>query len=260
MSEDTKVQDNNVEGKPESDLHAEQKPVEEAQLPEGTKERTAEQFEKLKESNKKLQEELESARNPKSTESILDSLKPKAPAFDFPGIPENLTKAEKKKLIDESGYLNSDVLEQTLSNAERRANEAEKAARETREQLVKFEETQQTRMLHEKYPELDPHGKSFDETYFNLVRNELFGQMVRGEKDALKAAANVKKYYTPKVAEEKKAVVKEDQTDQKQQINAGQTKSGQVSTYQELEDSELIMATRKNKKGALAERLKRAGY
>ena len=62
------------------------------------------------------------------------------------------------------------------------------------------------------------------------------------------------------MVEDKKAVVQEDQTDQKQQINAGKASSNRSGAYETTDDSDLIRATRKGKKGALAERLKRAGY
>jgi hypothetical protein len=261
MTEDTKVQDNNVEGKPESELHAEQKPAEEAKAPE-KKDRTTEQFEKLTKANQELKAELEKAKQARE-ESVLDSLKPKAMNPDFagiPGLPGNLTPSEKKKLIDESGYLNADVLEQTIAEANKRAEQAEKDAKMARDNFVKYEETQQTKAAHEKYPELDPHSDSFDKDYYDLVKNEVFVQMARGEKDLLKAAAKIKKLYQSKVVEDKKAVVQEDQTDQKQQINAGKASSNRSGAYETTDDSDLIRATRKGKKGALAERLKRAGY
>jgi len=77
----------------------------------------------------------------------------------------------------------------------------------------------------------------------------------------MKAAASVKEYYkgNPQVIEKTPEAKVEDQTEQKQQVNAGHQRSTQ-STYTETEDSQLVTATRLNKKGALAERLKRAGY
>lgn len=254
QAEETNVQDKSLEGKPESDLHTEAKPTEES-LPEGVKDRTAEQFEKLKETNRTLKERLEAYEKQTKAESVLDSLKPKK---DAQATPTN--QPAKRGLVDESGYVDTNALESSISNAEKKAIEAEKKAMEAQERLAKFEETQQIKTAHEMYPELDPNSSNFDQKFFNLVRNELIGQMMSGEKDVLKAASTVKSYYQPVRVEEKEAQKAEEAKEQKANINAGQNRSGRVSNFALAEESELIQATRKGKKGALAERLKRAGY
>lgn len=259
MNEDTNVQDKELEGNQEPELHTETKPDGEAELPEDANDRTKEQFEKLKRTNQEMSEKLKAFESQSNSESVLDSLKPKAepqvPNFDF-SKPSEAPSAQEEKLIDELGYVNADVLQRNISEARERAIRAEKEAEAIRNKFVNYEETQQTKLAHEKYPELNPHNSDkFDENFYKLVRNELIGQMMNGEKDVLKAAESVKKYYSPKKTEK---VVVQDQSEQKQQVNAGQKKT--ASAYSEKDDSDLIIATRLNKKGALAERLKRAGY
>lgn len=264
MNEDTNVQDKEAEGNQQPELHTEQKPNEEAELPEDANDRTREQFEKLKKTNQEMSNKLRDFENKSNAESVLDSLKPKAapqaPNFDF-SLKTPTIEPDEEQLIDEQGYVNANVLQKSITDAKNRAEKAEREAQAIKSQFVNYEETQQTKLANEKYPELNPHSDKFDNNFYKLVRNELIGQMANGEKDVVKAAAEVRKYYKGQTESiEKPAEQKQDtQSDEKQQINAGQKRSTQTS-YNDAEESQLITATRLNKKGALAERLKRAGY
>jgi len=261
MNEDTKVQDNNVEGQPQSGVHTDSKPTEDL-VPS---ERTGEQFDKLLQRNKDMATKLAAYEAKEQNESVLDSLKPKQAPIDQ-SAPTNfvLPQFGKKQveqdpdLVDPEGYINADVLKKNLSDAQLRAQQAEKEAKATREQFVKYEETQQTKIAHEKYPQLDPHSEKFDRRFYDLTRNELIGQMMQGKKDVLAAAKRVTEYYT---APEKKSEEEnsKEALEQKQQINAGKKTASQPSEYSGSEDKDLIRATRLGKKGALAERLKRSG-
>lgn len=257
MNEDANVQDKPLEGQPNSELHTETKPAEEGGLPPDTKERTKEQFEKLTKANQELSDKLKAFEEKTATQSVFDSLRPTAAPspINFNATP-GIIPANVPELVDESGYVNADVLKNSIESARQRAEKAERDASELKRRFVNFEETQQIKMAHEKHPELDPHSNKFDETFYKLVRNELIGQMMNGEKDVLKAADSVRKFYQPKVVVE---TPKPDEADQKQQINAGKQHSGQVDTYKEIEDSQLAAATRRGDKKALAERLRRAG-
>jgi len=64
-TEDTKVQDNKVDGKPESEMHADSKPAEGAE----PSERTRKEFEKLTQKNKEMAEKL-SAYEARSRENL----------------------------------------------------------------------------------------------------------------------------------------------------------------------------------------------
>jgi len=256
MIDNSKGQDNNEEVQPQSEVPAEQKQVDDSGLPQDASERTREQFEKLKRSNQEMKQKLDSLEENVEVESILDSLKPKkAPAmpdFDF----MNDTPKKEEPLVDEKGYIDAKKLEHNLIEAKQKAIAAEKQANALREQFVRYEETQQTRAAYEKHPELNPRSKVFDKKFYNLVKNELIGQMIKGEKDVLKAAATVKNYYKPQVVEEKPNNSKE----QKQQINAGRKTAPRGVSYKGADDQALVDATRRGVKGALAERLRRAGY
>ena len=259
MNEDTNVQDKDLEGKPEPELHTETKPAEE------TSERTREQFEKLTETNRKIAEKLKAYEAREKVDSVLDSLKPKAQqpqapsAFDFGQFP--VFDPNQKKMVDDSGYIDTEVMQSSISEAKERADRAEREARAIKEQFVKYEETQQTRMAHKEYPELNPNNlDKFDPIFYKLVRNELIGQIASGRKDVLAAAESVREYYQPKVEKEPMTnVTQEDQSSEKQVINSGQKKTTK-SEYDKLDDKELIMQTRRGVKGSLAERLRRSGY
>lgn len=265
QADDTKVQDNKVEGQPQSDMHADSKPTEDE-----SKTRTAEQFEKLTAKNKELSEKL-AAYEQQNSQSVIDSLKPKAeppinqspasgqkfnlPSFN-PGKENNQPDAD---LVDQEGFVNADVLKKSLSDAQQKALQAEKEARIAREQFVKYEENQQIRAAHEKFPQLDPHNKQFDKTFYDLTRNELIGQMIEGKKDVIAAAEKVAKLYHPANKEDEQKKQAEEKAEQKMQINAG-NKTSTSPSFKDVTDDDLIRATRSGKKGALAERLRRSNY
>jgi len=104
MNEDTNVQDKEAEGNQQPELHTEQKPNEEAELPEDANDRTREQFEKLKKTNQEMSNKLRDFENKSNAESVLDSLKPKAapqaPNFDF-SLKTPTIEPDEEQLIDE---------------------------------------------------------------------------------------------------------------------------------------------------------------
>lgn len=260
MNDDTNVQDKEVDEQPQSDLHPETNQADEAELPQDAKDRTQEQFEKLKQSNQELKEKLEKLETSEEAQSVLDSLKPKAmPQMPDLDLPDSEKKKEEPRLIDERGYVDGQLLEKNLTQAQKRALEAERRAKEVQEKLVRYEETQQTREAHKEFPQLDPNGKNFDKSFYKLVRNELIGQMVEGKKDLVKAARDVSKIYQPEAKEETPAETEAQKAEKKEQINSGTRSAPRGAAYSDLDEQQLAAATRQGKKGALAERLRRAG-
>lgn len=244
---------------------------EETKLPDETKERTKEQFEKLKQSNQELKEKV------KKYTDVLSSLQPRevappnqfTPAFEpiltnqppatYPGLTQQQIKDTFENLIDSEGYVDVNLLKEELEKQRRRAEIAEQKAREAEEAAKKavktvddFQRTQKMREIHAKYPQLDPESPQFDERMWEAVRNEIVGQWVTTGTEDVDAAA--KKWYDILYP-----MAKDKEADKKAQINAIPTQP--VSTSSTFEDHQaLVEATRKGKKGALAERLKRAGY
>ena len=244
---------------------------EEPKLPDETKERTKEQFEKLKQSNQELKETV------KKYTDVLSSLQPQevappnqfTPAFEpiltnqppatYPGLTQQQIKDTFENLIDSEGYVDVSLLKEELEKQRRRAEIAEQKAKEAEEAAKKavktvddFQRTQKMREIHAKYPMLDPESPQFDERMWEAVRNEIVGQWVTTGTEDVEAAA--KKWYDILYP-----MAKDKEADKKAQINAIPTQP--VSTSSTFEDHQaLVEATRKGKKGALAERLKRAGY
>lgn len=257
MNEDTNVQDKVLEGQPESDLHTEAKPTEEVTSED--KSRTQEQFEKLTARNRELSEKLKAYEAQQVKESVLDSLKPKAP----PVLNQQIQPSQEAGLVDEEGYLNPNVLQRELAEAKKKAQLAEDQARRAAERFERYEETSQIKIAHERFPQLDPNSDKFDRKFYEQTRKELVYQMINGEKDVLKAAAAVSEYYQPKNEEDAKSKVEQEQVaEAKANINAGMRRSAspQVGTYTEMDDNSLVKRVQKGDRLALAERLKRAGY
>jgi len=248
-----------------------EKQTEEPKLPDDVKQRTKQEFDKLKQSNKELKETV------KKYTDVLSSLKPQEaappnqftssfepiltnqPPSAYPGLTQQQIKDTFENLVDSEGYVDVNLLKEELEKQRRRAEYAEQKAKEAEEAAKKavktvddFQRTQKMREVHAKYPQIDPDSPQFSETMWEAVRNEIIGQWVTIGTEDVEAAA--KKWYDILYP-----MAKDKEADKKAQINAIPTQP--MSTSSTFEDYQaLVEATRKNKKGALAERIKRAGY
>jgi len=259
----------------QSQEQLQEQPVEEQKeeptLPDDAKERTKQEFKKLKQNNQELKETV------KKYTDVLSSLKPQevappnqfTPAFEpiltnqppitYPGLTQQQIKDTFENLIDSEGYVDIGLLKEELEKQRRRAEFAEQKAREAEEMAKKavktvddFQRTQKMREIHAKYPQIDPESPQFNRKMWKAVRNEIIGQWLETGIEDVEAAA--KKWYDIFYP-----MAKDKEADKKAQINAIPTQP--VSTSSTFEDHQtLVEATRKGKKGALAERLKRAGY
>jgi hypothetical protein len=234
-------------------------------------ERTKEQIDKLKEHNQNLKQELDKQK--KVTEDVLQSLtaKDNKPGFltnhpptvnNYPNLSKQDVKNIWDKLVDDNGLVDVKLLKEELKKQNDRAAFAEQKVKEANERVANmerkfedFERTNKMKLIHAKYPQIDPNSQEFNPDMWEAVRNEIVGQWVtEGKEDVEKAAAKWHKImYKDMNKQQKKA------EDKKANINALSPKSS--SNSGEYEDQEaLVQATRKNKKGALGERLRRAGY
>lgn len=236
-----------------------EKTAEESKLPENTSERTREEFEKLTQHNKELAEENRRLKEVNET-SVLDSLKPQPPKASFPAKEYPFLAPSQQddvyaKLVDENGYIDADLLKQTLKDANERAKQAEAKASRLEQQVSGVEESRQVKEAHSKYPMLDPKSPNFDERFYTAVRNELIGQMIQGNKDFVQAADNVASWYKPGGDERQEQSAQKEQ--QVRQIQATTTK-GEQKVSEDYAD--LVQRTQRGDTAALMERLKRAGY
>lgn len=235
------------------------------ELPEDASERTRKEFEKLKEHNKKLAEELEAVkggqqRPPSLLENYVLHQQP-APAPQVqPIVAPNLSQTQvteiQKQLIDEQGYLNQDELEARLKLAEQaelRARQAEERANQALERVGRFEVDAQTRALYAKHPQLDPSSQDFDPEFYELTKNELLSQLVNGGKqDPISAADKMSKYVQKKQVSQ----AQQETLVQRQQATA-RTGSGNANpssvNFEELRKRSLTSTE------AMDERIRRAG-
>jgi hypothetical protein len=280
---------------PEEPQEADVEPQEAPEAPEPTveaegeahteKDRTAEQFDKLKEHNAQLKQELDKTKAQIPTKNALDSLYPEPPVYPQPlttnvlPTPEqfpNLTPKEIKdtfaSLVDSQGYVDSGLMIETFRDLDKKAKEAEQRAKAAEEQnkrnerrMDDFERKQVMKSVHEVFPKLDPENATnadvnnrFDQNFYDLFQGEIIRQWTTsGQADPMKVAEKVSGilYGDMKKADRIKA---EQAELAKKNINATRVSStSQRSNFKDQD--ELIMATRLGRKGAIAERLARAG-
>lgn len=243
--------------------------------PQEPKSRTQEQFEKLKDSNDQLKKERDGLKN------VLESLRPdnvppqqqqqyqtpinQAPsANQFNNLSQNDVNNVFQSMVDAEGYLDGNKLMQTLQQMNQRATNAEQRAARVEEHLQRREaaetESQKTKLMkevHAKYPELDPEGDAFDEDFYEMVRNDLIGQLMQGKEDPMAAAD---KWASKRNMTREEKQIKDTKQEQKSQINAVRPRSSMMKGYYEKEEQQaLVNQVRQGKKGALAEALRRIG-
>lgn len=177
-------------------------------LPEEVSERTKREFEKLKEHNRQMAEELKALKGPPRP-GLLDSygmgqytppVAPQVPQVQPQSyLPTATVEQIKQDVVDSEGYLNQAELERRLSSAsqaEERARLAEEKAQQALEKVARFEANTQARDLYASYPELDPSHPQFNEEAYELVQGELLKQLVnRGSQNAIEAAHKMSRYF-----------------------------------------------------------------
>jgi hypothetical protein len=255
----------------------EEEPTEEEALKESKQpERTKKYIDKLKSQNKELKR------------NILDSLIPEVPKIpqppqapqypqspvtnvipdtqQYPGMSKKQINETFKGLVDENGYVDTGLLIETLTGlqeqnrlAAERANQAEQKSQQAVKNFDDFQRNQIMRNVHDRYPTLNPENDEFDEKLWKFVRNEVVDQWMNGKPtDVMAAAEEGMRVIYPndmkKVDKEKKEAAER----AKKNINAlGASNKSQRETY--TDHDELVRATQLGRKGALAERLRRAG-
>jgi len=229
------------------------------ELPEDVRDRTREQFEKLKQHNKELSEENKKLKgNSQPIPSVLDYLTPAQvpqympqPQQFVPQMPYQPPQVSESQLVDEQGYVNGDVLRRELDEAKKArqmAEQAERRAQDAENRISKFEQDAETKALYQSYPELDPLSEVFNHEAYNLVRNELTSQIVTsGRRDSMKAAENMSKYFRT-------------QAPTKAQEQRKQVATTGTAQYQPSTDFEDLKRRSKNDPNAMLERLERSGY
>src|SRR3990167_3760236 len=136
----------------------------EAELSEGVSDRTKEQFNKLKEANKALKEQLD---RKAEVEPIFESMRPKTDS--------GLTQGQLDQVTDTDQYGNKFINEERLGVLlSQNTQKAEAAVA----QVNRFIEDQQTREAFTAIPQLDPKNDKFDPELHKATRAFLLDSMV----------------------------------------------------------------------------------
>lgn len=159
-------------------------PQDELALPDGVKDRTAEQFEKLK------QQLAEERTRRMEVEQYYNSLsQTSAPVNPYlqPQVP-----TEAPIYNPETGEVNI----QSLEEMRRKTAEAELAAKRTQEQFQKYLEKQQEAEAYSVHPDIDPKSREFDQDKYKITRAILADSMFNpkdygGQELTLKQAADL---------------------------------------------------------------------
>lgn len=252
------------ETQPASMPEAEQTTGVPSELPEDATERTKEQFEKLKQHNAELQERLKAMETSKPETSVYDAFRPvetpvtPMPQFSFPGVPQNQVNDAVANLVDENGYLDEKILKETLSDLQKQVRDAKEEAANARKSYEQREESEQVRVTHNKYPQLDPKSPNFNRKFFERVKEKMIVNFINGNRSFLDAADSVAEDFPLQQVEKQDAQKKQDQV---RQINATGSSAGRSSTPAKTspDDEELVRRTRAGDRDALMERLTKAG-
>jgi len=214
--------------------------TEELELPsEGVKERTTQQFEKMKE---KLAEErtrrMELEKRFQSTESSTVREQEEAPLYD-----------------PTTGYVDITQLE----NMKRNASEAKKV----REEFERYKQEQQELEAYAAYPELDPKNKDFDQDFFNMTRAVITDSLINtrdyGNQLTAKQAAELVHKRLSKTVEAVKETAKQEAIEE---LTPKEQASLEASGNSSNREDDFVMAqeleyrTRRGDKDAIVERLK----
>lgn len=216
--------------------------VSDSTLPEGVKERTSHEFEKLREQLRTERERRQYA------ESVFTSLQPKAPAPVATPIYD-----------PETGLLNESV----LTDVQQRAIAAEDRARRAEAAVQTYMEDQEKKEAYASYPELEP-GPKLDKQLHVTTRSILLDSMVNpddygGKQLTFKQAADyARKISAPLVAQAKKQGAQEaiEQLTPKEQAALEATGSPGRRSEVSSNMTDLQSQTRRGSESATIERLK----
>lgn len=228
----------------ESEIDSE---VEES-LPESVSERTRKEFEKLKEANRKLKEELDTKGNPSDLSDYL---------------PSHLTRRQNEEVptdfVDQNGYVDVNTLNRALKEANDRAKRAEELALSN----VKEREGRMVREAHERHPYLDPRNPQHDRKFYEAVRDRMVRYFSEGvEKPLAEVADEIADFYKPTITAEKVEAEKQKAVEGYKQSQTTRAVVNTVPTQKrepadDLDD--LRAKTRSGDSTALQERIRRAG-
>ena len=232
------------------------------ELPEEASERTRNEFEKLKAHNRQLKEQVDSLKSrttprPNLVDELYPQVQPQQNVHNLSA--EQVSIASSANLVDENGYVDIAALNATFAQLNKQANDARQEAQAARQQVERYEHTQEARQVYKEYPQLDPENDDFDESFANLVKRNMIGQMYEsGKSSYLKAAKEIGSLLKtdPKKAqsEEEKQANLQKRDLASQSVNTAKRQSSN-STLEELRTKSV-----NGDMDAISQRLKASGY
>ena len=219
---------------------------------ETSNERTKEQFNKLVQRNKELNEKVQQLEKNKNSDpvaygSVYDTFK----SDPFAGIQTSDT-----EYVDEEGNVDIKKLNADIKAAKMSALEAKRLAEQAREDY-------EIRDAHSKHPYLDPQNSEFDPAFFELVKDRVLRQRYYEGKNIplSKIADEVSSYYRPgnRVQSEQKKAVDEYKKAQSQITNNAPISSSTGRRQEGTNLDDLRARTQAGDLSAVRERLKALG-
>lgn len=170
-------------------------------------ERTKKYIDKIKDEKKQLQDVLESL-SPVNNLPEPSEEAPK-PQQDIPAANnyDNLSQQEVQniydKLIDANGYVDVNLLKQSLKEADDRARKAEETAKQVTQNMSAMmnyiqnsEDRRMVKEAHAAYPQLDPNSPEFDQDFYDDVKDKvLTAKITTGRVDLVGIAEGVARKY-----------------------------------------------------------------
>jgi hypothetical protein len=244
----------------QSEVTTDEEPVEE--LPEDAKERTKREFDKLKQHNKELAEELEKLKTQPKT-SALQGIDQGMVQAVAPNLSPKEVEDTIQGLVDENGYLDQALLENTLKQANQKVAQAQAEAQQARleakqalSQVNKFGQDREVRIAHKRFPNVDPESPKYDPNFFKLVKNELLGAMYEGKKlEFVDACREVAKVYSPKKDDKETKAKAVEEYKETVASKSALNPTGSSRPEGRLTKEDLVEGTRKGDADAIAARL-----
>ena len=146
----------------------------ESELPTEASERTKEQFEKLKQEKEEWKAKAE-AKPPESPFSFMH--------------PQSETPPQEPEPVVEDGYVDEAKLNQSLKEANDKANQAYQYAQTVAQQTQQQEEARQVAETYAVYPQLNPESEKYNPEFTGLVQNKLVAEYAAGKNPNYLAAA-----------------------------------------------------------------------
>lgn len=153
-------------------------PAQGAQLPTGTSERTTEQFDKIKESNKRLYEANQILQQELARKAQVEQ---QFAAMQQPAAPQQQPQVEQFVTVDPltgEQYVDEDRLKKAIDTANSRATRAESAVQSYIQQQQVREEQRQTEEAFQSHPQLNPQSEQFDGELSRRTRAFLLDSMM----------------------------------------------------------------------------------